>query len=465
MPRGGGWRGRYGRGLRGWGMGAEADDWTEVTVAEIAAGTPNALSTGPFGSAIGAQYFEPTGVPIIRGGNLSEHVGVRLNDAGLVFLSPQKASEFGRSVVRQGDLIFTCWGTIGQVGLVDSRAKYREYVISNKQMKLTPDTAKADSLFLYYLFKSPDVMGRIVGQKIGSSVPGFNLGQLRAIRLRLPPLAEQRAIARIISALDDKIELNRKTIETLEAMARALFKSWFVDFDPVRAKMEGRRPEGMDEETAALFPGALEASELGPVPSGWRVEPLDAVASFLNGLALQKFPAMEGAPSLPVIKITELRRGNTTTSDRASTNVPPEYNVVDGDVLFSWSGSLMAVVWSGGAGALNQHLFKVTSDRFPRWLYYRWVVLHLPEFQAIAAGKATTMGHIQREHLTRALVAVPPAPLVARAGGVLAPLEDRRLRLALESRRLGSLRDALLPRLMSGELRVPDAERVMEAGT
>jgi type I restriction enzyme, S subunit len=149
-------------------MGGE---WLEVSVEEIKAGVENALSTGPFGSSIGSRFFTDCGVPVIRGSNLSEDIGIRLNDNGLVFLSPEKAREFSRATVRDGDLVFTCWGTVNQVGLIDGRAEHREYVISNKQMKLTPDLVKADSLFLYYLFSSPSVQNRIKSQCIGSSVP------------------------------------------------------------------------------------------------------------------------------------------------------------------------------------------------------------------------------------------------------------------------------------------------------
>ena len=219
-----------------------ADEWTRYTVDELKASAPNALATGPFGSAISSRHFIEHGIPVIRGSNLSQDVGTRLNDDGLVFVSEEKTREFPRSLAKPGDLVFTCWGTIDQVGLIDDRSLFQEYVVSNKQMKLTPDTRKANSLFLYYLFSSPSVRNEILNQGIGSSVPGFNLGQLRSMKLTLPPLPEQRAIAHILGTLDDKIELNRRMNETLEEMARALFKSWFIDFDPVHAKAALKRP-------------------------------------------------------------------------------------------------------------------------------------------------------------------------------------------------------------------------------
>src|SRR3989338_4981024 len=258
------------------------DGWIECTVDDIKSSAPNAMSTGPFGSAISSQYFVDTGIPVIRGSNLSQDVGIRLIDDGLVFLTEEKAREFGRSVAKRGDLVFTCWGTIDQVGLIDGRSRFPEYVVSNKQMKLMPDPRKADSLFLYYLFSSPLMRERILNQGIGSSVPGFNLGQLKAINLRLPPVVEQRAIAHILGTLDDKIELNRRMNETLEAMARAIFKSWFVDFDPVRAKAESRDP-GLPQSIADLFPDRLEDSELGEIPEGFSVSTIGGEARVVGG--------------------------------------------------------------------------------------------------------------------------------------------------------------------------------------
>ena len=279
--------------------------------------------------------------------------------------------------------------------------------------------------------------------------------------LHLPQLLEQRAIAHILGTLDDKIELNRRMNETLEEMARAIFKSWFVDFDPVRAKAEGRDP-GLPKHIADLFPDSFEDSELGEIPAGWSVEPLDQIAQFLNGLALQKYPP-EGNEYLPAIKIAELRKGVTESSGRASIAVPPQYIVENGDLLFSWSGSLEVQLWTWGRGAMNQHLFKVSSDRYPKWFYYYWIKKHLLQFRMIAADKATTMGHIKRHHLTDALTIVPPNPALEMMSETMEPLVNKMLNNDLESRTLASLRDALLPRLISGELRVPDAERMVKA--
>lgn len=297
----------------------------------------------------------------------------------------------------------------------------------------------------------------------GAKMPRGDKTALAGFTFDLPPLPEQRAIAHILSTLDDKIELNRKQNQTLEAMARALFKAWFVDFEPVRAKMQGRWKRGQSLPSLPahlydIFPDRLIETEHGEIPQGWEMRSLDSIAHYLNGLALQKFPPESETVFLPVIKIAQLRAGNTNGADKASTQIKPEYVVVDGDVLFSWSGSLEVEVWNGGRGALNQHLFKVTSNEVPKWFYFFATRQHLSDFRAIAAGKATTMGHIQRKHLTDARIAVAPPESMTKFDAVIASQFDQLVSNAQQSRSLAQLRDTLLPKLISGELRVADAE-------
>ena len=322
----------------------------------------------------------------------------------------------------------------------------------NQDVKALQATEGIDGEFLPYVILGNKQRLLSLVDLAGHGTGRLNTDELRALEIVLPPLDEQRAIARVLGALDDKIEHNRRMSATLEAMARALFKSWFVDFEPVRAKMEGRS-SGLPPALDALFPGSFEASELGQIPSGWGVRSLDGIADFTNGLALQRYPP-DGEESLPVVKIAEMRRGYTSKTARASASIDPRYLVEDGDVLFSWSGSLELVLWSHGRGALNQHLFKVTSDQFPKWFYFGWIREHLDDFRGIAAGKATTMGHIQRHHLTDARVAVPPPGVVAAGDEILGALVEQQVRHAVEARTLASQRDALLPRLVSGEVRV-----------
>lgn len=310
-----------------------------------------------------------------------------------------------------------------------------------------------DPKFTHYFLKTVDFF--VYSDK--AAVPGVNRNHLHEALVTIPPLIMQKEIANFLGTLDDRITLLRETNVTLEAIAQVLFKSWFVDFDPVRAKMEGRTPERMDEATAALFPDDLEESALGWVPRGWRVCALDQIATYLNGLALQKFPP-EDDSWLPVIKIAQLRKGDCIGADRVSRNLRPEYIVQNGDVLFSWSGSLEVEIWCGGEEALNQHLFKVTSTDYPKWFYYLWTKHHLSDFRRTAASKATTMGHIQRGHLTAAKVCVSSEPVLKAASSLLEPMLKSIIENALQAQTLATLRDTLLPRLISGQLSLPHAK-------
>ncbi len=318
--------------------------------------------------------------------------------------------------------------------------------------------------FLYYTICNQAFTDYLVTMEKGAAYPAVSPSDIGDAEITLPPLAEQKRIASILGALDDKIELNRRMNAKLEDMARTLFQSWFVDFDPVRAKLDGRPPAGMDAATAALFPDAFEESALGLIPKGWQVCSLDKIADYLNGLALQKYPTGDG-PTLPVIKIAQLRKGNTVGADRCNTELPPDYIVQDGDVLFSWSGSLEVELWCGGPGALNQHLFKVTSTEFPKWFYYLWTLHHLDEFRLIAAGKATTMGHIQRGHLTAAKVLIPPFVLLDVMSRTFSPLVEQLIAYRIKSHNLAAQREMLLPWLIVGNLNLTSNNIYEETNT
>ncbi|ARQ77136.1 type I restriction endonuclease subunit S (plasmid) [Pseudomonas fragi] len=348
--------------------------------------------------------------------------------------------------------------TIGRSGASFGVAVYtdHDYWPLNTALYVT-DFKGNHPKFVFYFMKAFDFSGF----NSGSAQPSLNRNNLYPVTICIPSPVKQKGIADLLGCLDDRIILLRETNATLEAIAQALFKSWFVDFDPVRAKAAGLEPEGMDAATAALFPDSFEESELGLVPRGWMVRSLDSIANYLNGLAMQKFPPTDDG-WLPVIKIAQLRKGNTVGADRAGRNIKTEYIIQNGDVLFSWSGSLEVVIWCGGEGALNQHLFKVTSKDFPKWFYYLWTRQHLTDFQQTAASKATTMGHIQRKHLTAAKVVVPPTEMLRSAGVLIEPLLERWLVNAEKAQTLTQLRDTLLPRLISGQLRLPEAEEMVE---
>lgn len=415
-------------------------EWISVTVNEIA----DDVTVGHVGSM--ADDYEISGIPFLRSLNI-EPFKLRLD--GIKYINREFHERLRKSALSPGDVVIVRTGKPGACAVIPvdlPEANCSDLVIVRCGDRVRPH-------FLSYVVNS------LAGHHIDSHTVGavqqhFNVGSARTLKFMLPPLDVQDDILGVLKTIDDKIELNRRMNETLEASARALFRDWFVDFGPTRAKMVGQ-PAWLSPDLWSLFPDRLDDDGL---PEGWRLLPLDQIAEFLNGLALQKFPPVPGEESVPVIKIAELRSGVSANSNRASMALPAKYVIDDGDFLFSWSGSLLAKFWTEGRGALNQHLFKVTSPDFPSWFYTQWVWHHLAEFQSIAASKATTMGHIQRGHLTAAMTVCPPPSTIGALGEVMQPLQDQLLGNLLESRTLAETRDMLLPKLMSGAIRVRQSD-------
>jgi type I restriction enzyme, S subunit len=378
----------------------------------------------------------------------------------------------GGSKFKNGDTLFARITPCLENGKTAKVSGLPSNAVSHGSTEFIVMAAKDPSIdedFVYYVARHPGFRAYAKGRMEGTS--GRQRVSWQAIAdYEIPDFSslERSGIGSVLSSMDNLISNNRRVTQALEAMARTLFKAWFVDFEPMRAKLEGRWQRGqslpgLPAHLYDVFPDRLVESELGEIPEGWQMRSLDSIASYLNGLALQKFPPESETEFLPVIKIAQLRAGNTTGADKASTQIKPEYVVVDGDVLFSWSGSLEVEVWNGGRGALNQHLFKVTSNEVPKWFYFFATRQHLSDFRAIAAGKATTMGHIQRKHLTEARIAVAPPESMKKFDAVIASQFDQLVSSAQQSRALAQLRDTLLPKLISGELRVPEVERIVGA--
>lgn len=419
------------------------------------------LTVGHVGSM--ASEYVASGVPFLRSLNV---IPYRISMEDIRYIEPAFHKKLRKSSLRPGDVVIVRTGKPGTCAVIPewlSEANCSDLVIARTTSRLYPK-------YLAYWVNAM-AANHVSGHLVGAVQQHFNVGAARELPILLPSIPEQSRILNILSSLDDKIELNRGMNETLEAMAQAIFRDWFVDFGPTRRKLEGASDPvaimgGLVQDAdrarafADLFPATLGDNGL---PEGWQTKGLDEIADFLNGLALQKYPATDKEDSLPVIKIAELRSGITSKSGRASRSVPKKYIVSDGDFIFSWSGSLLAKFWTRGEGALNQHLFKVSSATYPSWFFSQWVHHHLPDFQRIAASKATTMGHIQRSHLSGAITVCPSAPTVEGLGTVFKPLVERTVHNELENRTLAATRDLLLPKLMSGEIRLSEAEDLVEA--
>lgn len=296
-----------------------------------------------------------------------------------------------------------------------------EYIVFRAKNNIT------DPYFIYYLVTSDCIRNPAIKSMVGSSGrQRVQTDVVANLSINLPPLPTQQKIAAILSSLDDKIELNNKINTNLEQQAGALFKNWLVDFEPFGGKM----------------------------PEGWKVGKLSDIEDYLNGLAMQKFRPLEDEEGLPVLKIKELRQGCYDESSELCSplKVKPEYIIHDGDVIFSWSGSLLVDIWCGGTCGLNQHLFKVTSQTYEKWFYYLWTKHHLDKFIFLAADKATTMGHIKREELDKAEVVIPDDKTYQNLTSVIKPFIDEIINNRIENRKLSQIRDGLLPKLMNGEI-------------
>jgi len=316
-----------------------------------------------------------------------------------------------KALVDSKGLIIGRKGTIGKV----YKSENPFYAIDTSYYVL-PNNDVYDFDFLFFLLGSI----RLDELNEDSAVPGLNRNTAYSQDIFLPSLPEQRAIASILSSLDDKIDLHYRQNRTLEAMAETLFRQWFIE----------------------------EAKE------DWEEKPLDEIADYLNGLACQKFPFENDVDRLPVLKIKELRNGFTENSDWVTSKVLEQYIVKNGDVIFSWSGSLLVKIWNGKNCVLNQHLFKVTSEKYPKWFYYFWTKHHLQKFISIAESKATTMGHIKRGDLHVVMVLVPSKEETEEMGIIMDPIVEKLIKNTKQICTLEQLRDTLLPKLMSGVVRM-----------
>ena len=317
-----------------------------------------------------------------------------------------------------------------------------DYIASTKLMVIRHNERILPQ-YLFYILKSQAVLDELqmLAESRSGTFPQITFSEVANMEIKLPPIEQQRRILGVLKSLDDKIEVNRRINDNLEQQAQALFKSWFVDFEPFKDQ-------------------PFVESELGMIPQGWKVESLSSIADYINGLAMQKFRPEEGEKGLPVLKIKELGQGSVDdTSELCSPSLIGEkYIINDGDIIFSWSGTLMVKVWCGGKCGLNQHLFVVNPKDYPKWLVYHWTKYHLDNFIRIAKDKAVTMGHIKRGELDKAKTIIPDKENMQKIDALIKPIFEQIIANELESRRLAELRDTLLPRLMSGEINVNDVQ-------
>ncbi|MHB1530383.1 MAG: restriction endonuclease subunit S [Acidiferrobacteraceae bacterium] len=431
-----------------------AGEWREVSIEEIA----SKIAMGPFGSDIKTDNFVPVGVPVIRGGNLTSG---RFHGANFVFLTEAKADELANANAFPGDLVFTHRGTLGQVGLVPAKP-FRRYVVSQSQMKLRCDPNSADPTFMYYFFRSPVGQHALLMNTSQTGVPAISrpTSSLKSIRLSLPPLPEQRAIAHMLGTLDDKIELNRRMNETLEAMARGFFKSWFVDFDPVRAKMEGR-DTGLPKEIADLFPDSFEDSEMGEIPNGWRVGVLSDLAT-LNPETWSK----DTRPT--VIRYVDLSNtkwgrieevtayAQLEAPSRAQRVLRPQDTMVG--TVRPGNGSYALISQDGLTGSTGFAVLRPLRTEYAEFVYLAATATdNIDRLAHLADGAAYPA--VRPEVIAATQTLKVPDRVIERFARITGPCLAKIAENDQESRILATLRNTLLPKLISGELCVPDVKQ------
>jgi type I restriction enzyme S subunit len=320
-----------------------------------------------------------------------------------------------------------------------------------------------DPIWFYYLLSTIDF--NLISS--GSALPYLTVKDLSRISVEVPSTKNQKAIASVLGALDDKIELNRRMIETLEATTRAIFKDWFVYFGPTRAKMEGSAPY-LSPDIWSVFPGNLDPQGK---PKGWNSEAVYEQAIWVNGAAYKDMHFSSEPDALPVVKIAELKSGITKTTRFTKTDLGERYKIRDGELLFSWSGnpdtSIDTFVWTSGTAWLNQHIFAVRPNgkRSQAFLYAMLKFLR-SDFAEIARNKQTTgLGHVTQQDLIRLKITAPSPEAAAAFDEIVGPLHARFTSNLFENQSLVSIRDFLLPKLMSGEVRVRDAEKLVGDAT
>ena len=320
-------------------------------------------------------------------------------------------------LLEKNDIVISARGTVGAMAMIPDPMCFNQSCFGLRGNNIV------DKNFLYYLTRTKvDELRKTAHGSVFDTITRETFDNLRCL---VPPLQTQQKIGNILSSLDSKIELNKRINDNLEQQAQALFKYYFID-----------TPELLGE---------------------FSVGSLADAANYVNGLAMQKYRPISGEKGLPVLKIKELGQGRIdSSSDFCSNEIDSYYKVYDGDVIFSWSGTLMVKIWCGGKCGLNQHLFKVSSKTTPKWFYYFWTKHHLDNFIRIAKDKAVTMGHIKREELEKAEVLFPNNSVMKKLDTLMAPFLDQIIEKECEIRILALLRDTLLPKLMSGELKIND---------
>ena len=418
-------------------------EWLTATIEDIA----DKVRMGPFGSSIKVETFVPDGVPIINGQHLH---GIRLDDsAGFNFISDEHAERLANSIVQRGDIVLTHRGTIGQIAYVPSTSKFSRYIVSQSQFLLRCKQAKALPEFVTMYFQSPAGRHKLLANSTQVGVPSIArpVTYLRTIEISLPPLPEQRSIAHILGTLDDKIELNQRMNKTLEAIARALFKDWFVDFGPLRAMLEGRSI-GLPRHVTDLFPNKLVDSNLGEIPDGWIPKPLGHLIELRYGKAL-KAAHRQHDGDVPVYG----SNGQVGWHNNSLVTGP--------GIVVGRKGNPGTITWVHSNFYPIDTAFYVVPKSDSYTMHFLHYALKHQDLASLAADSAVPGLNRNLAYMSKQVI--PAESLLQHFTIFSAHLLSKIHQLEKESRILASIRDILLPKLISGEIRVREAEKLVEA--
>jgi type I restriction enzyme, S subunit len=449
--------------------------WSACTLGQLCDRGTALIQTGPFGSQLHAHDYTPSGVRVIA----TEGIGRRrIVDEGLPRVPPAVVYRLSRHILQEGDILFARRGlqATGLSALVDK--KFVGSICGTGAILLRLFDNALDPTFLSFFLSGSNTITWLKSQAVGAVMPNLNETILRRLEIPLPPVPEQRAIAAVLGALDDKIDLNRQMNETLEETARALFKSWFVDFDPVRAKAEGRQPFGMDTATAAMFPDSFEDSDLREVPRAWKVETLAAALRGGGGeiqtgpFGSQLHASDYELVGTPVVMPTNIANRRIDDSSIARVNEGHVkrlhiHRLRVGDIVYSRRGDVEkhALVgraeagWLCGTGCLRVRPGNTLNPHF----LSLWLDLASSRTWIAARAVGATMPNLNTTILGEVPLLAVPASVQLSFAQIVEAI-DLRVQLArAENSSLAELRDYLLPKLLSGEIRVRDAEKLLEA--
>jgi type I restriction enzyme, S subunit len=436
-----------------------AKTWPSVKVDDIKAPGASAIAIGPFGSRMKSDTYTPAGVPVVRGNNISDTTELK---GDFVFISPEFAEELSNCKLVPGDLFFPHRGNIGDVGIITGKRGDR-FIMSTSLMKLTPDRSKIDPYFLFYFFRSPAGRHELLKNASQVGTPGIAtpLASLRSLDVPLPPLHEQKAIAELLRVLDDKIDLNRQMNATLETMARALFQAWFVDFEPVRAKVGGAQSfPGMPQTVFDTLPARLVDSETGAIPDGWRIGPiLDHAELISGGTPDTANPSYWGGeiPWASAKDVSQCGQSFLIETERfitptglvnSSTKVIPAWSTV----IVARGATTGRMAMFGGDIVMNQTCYALRSRIGADASLY--CQLRQCVEQLVHAAHGSVFDTITTRTFQTSAVVLPPTDLLLQLEQQIRPLFQGILLQIRESSTLRAIRDALLPKLLSGEVRV-----------